>query len=128
MSKSVEALIILLAVLGYLVGPITLIWAWIRWIRQPKQWSAASCLSLAGLSLASASAVLAASAVVYAQRRGFGWYDPLLLKMMVWGLVLSFSGLVLGIGGIWRRNAIRWQTPLASVATAAFWLLAAALE
>jgi hypothetical protein len=128
MSKSVEAFVVLLAVLGYVVAPITLIWAWIRWIGQPKQWSAASCLSLAGLSLATASGVLAASAIVYAQIHGFGWYDPSLLRLMLWGLVLSFCGLVLGLGGAWQRSVIRWQTPLASVATAAFWLLAAALE
>jgi hypothetical protein len=128
MSKSVGALIILLAVFGYVVAPITLIWAWIRWIGQPKQWSAASCLSLAGLSLATASAILAASSIVYAQIHGFEWYDPLLLKMMLWGLVLSFGGLVLGLGGAWQKSVTRWQTPLASVATAAFWLLAAALE
>jgi hypothetical protein len=128
MSKSVEALIVFLAVLGYVVASITLIWAWFRWIVRPKQWSAASCLSLAGLSLASASAVLAGWAVVHARKHGFEWYDPLLLSMMLRGLVLSSDGLVLGLAGIWRRSVIRWQTPLASVATAAFWLPAAALE
>jgi hypothetical protein len=118
----------LLGILGYVVAPITLIWAWIRWIGQPKLWSPAPCFSLAGLSLATVSAILAASSVVYAQIHGFGWYDPLLLKLMMWGLVLSFGGLVLSLGGVWQKNAVRWQTPVASVAMAAFWLLAAALE
>ena len=129
MSRSVEALMALMALLGYIVAPVTLISAWIRWISQPRHWSATSVCSFASLVLATASGMVAISSVVWAQAiGGFGWYDPRLMKMMAWGLLLSVSAVVLSFGGVWRRNELRWQSPVASIGTAAFWLLVAALQ
>jgi hypothetical protein len=50
---------------GYLLSPTILIWGWARWIRLPKQNTAAGVLSLCGFILATASALVAVSGMVY---------------------------------------------------------------
>jgi hypothetical protein len=85
-------------------------------------------LSLAGFTLASASALLAISAVVYAQAIGFPFYDPRLLRAYRWGCLLSISGIVFAISGVWRKSPLRWLAPACSVGTLLFWLMATTSE
>jgi len=66
--------------------------------------------------------------VGYAVTHGFGWYDPLLLRGMLVGLLLSLGGILFGLGGVWRPNPLRWHAPISAVATLAFWLLTASME
>ncbi len=128
MSTSVQIVVGMLAVLGYMVAPATLIWGWARWAQQPRLRTIPSTLSLLGFILASASALLAVSAMIYARIHGFRFYDPMLLRIMGIGSLLSVGGFVFGLSGIWKANPVRWHAPVSAVATLAFWLLAATME
>jgi hypothetical protein len=113
-------------VLAYLVPPTLLVWGWTRWVRSPKLRSIGSVLSLIGFSLATASALLAVLTVGYAQIHHFPYYDPLLLRIIRWGVLLSFCGIVFGIDGVWRPNPLRWHAALISgLAMLAFWIMVA---
>jgi hypothetical protein len=126
MSRSIQVVFGILFALGYLVAPIMLIWGWARWMAQPKPRTAASILSLIGFILATASAVLAIVSVIYAHViHGFPFYDPLLLRIFRWGLLLSGAGFVFGISGVWGRSSLRWHAPACAVGTVAFWMPAA---
>jgi len=114
--------------LGYLVAPVVLVWGWAWWGVQPKLKTVPSILSLIGFILATASALLAVSSVVYAQIHGFRYYDPLLLRIFRWGLLLSLAGILFGVAGVWRKNSLRWHTPACALGTLAFWIVAASGE
>jgi hypothetical protein len=118
----------ILVVLGYVIAPVVLIWGWTRWAVDHSQSTICSILSLMSFILASASAVLAVSTVVYAQIHHFPYYDPTLLRIFRWGLLLSLAGILCGIGGVWRRNTLRWYAPISGLGTLAFWIMAASGE
>ena len=129
MSISVQITVVLLWVAGYVLSPVMLVWGWARWFRQPKLKTLPAILSLLGFILASASALLAASAVAFSlMRGGFPYYDPVLMKIFGVGGLLSLSGLLFGVGGVWRASSLRWHSPLSAVATLAFWIAAAVGE
>ncbi|MFZ0561850.1 MAG: hypothetical protein WAM43_09575 [Terriglobales bacterium] len=128
MSTSVEIIVGILAIVGYLLAPVVLVWGWVRWIQQPKLRTISAVLSLLGFILASASALLAVSAAGYAQIHRFGFYDPSLMKIMAIGFLLSVGGFLFGVAGVWKSSSLRWHAPVSAVATLAFWLLAASME
>jgi len=115
--------------MGYLLAPMMLIWGWIRWINKREKLGRPFFLSLIGFILSTASGVLAVSAIVYAVTiHGFQFYDPRLLRIYLWGFLLSAGGIVLGLTGVSAPNALRWQAPLAGLGMLAFWMSAAAGE
>jgi hypothetical protein len=71
--------------------------------------------------------LLAISSVTYAHilPNGFPFYDPTLMRIYRWGALLSAAGFCLGIGGLWRKNSLRWHSPIGAFGMLAFWLLAA---
>lgn len=114
---------------GYLLSPIILIWGWVRWLRLPKQKTVTSGLSFLGFILATLSALVAVSGMIYSLAiGGFPYYDPRLMKIMAVGGLLSLGGLTFGLSGIWRPNSLRWHAPVSAIATLAFWLAAVAGE
>jgi hypothetical protein len=114
---------------GYVAAPALLIWGWVRWTQRPKPRSLCSILSLAGFSLATASALLAVLATMYAfSIGGFPFYDPRLLKIFRLGILLSLIALALGISGVWRPSSLRWHAPACGVGTLMFWTMAASSE
>jgi hypothetical protein len=117
-----------LLLIAYIITPVSLIWGWIRWGRTPKSETISSILSMVGLILATCSAILAVSSVAYANVHAFRFYDPLLMKIFKWGILLSAVGFFIGVGGIWRKNSLRWHSPLSSLGMLVFWVLAAAGE
>jgi hypothetical protein len=117
-----------LATLGYVVGPVALVWGWVRWVRHPKLWKVTSVFSLFGFLLATASALLAISSVAYARVHYFPYYDPLLMRILRLGALLSMAGFAFAIGGVWRKNVLRWFAVASAVGTIAFWVLAAEAE
>jgi hypothetical protein len=124
-----EILFGFLAALGYIIAPIMLIWGWIRWITLREQIGPPFILSFVGFILSTGSALIAISLVAYALMiRGFGYYDPHLLRIFRWGLLLSLGGVVLGFTGVARQNVLRWHAPLAGLGTLAFWIIAASGE
>ena len=118
-----------LFLVGYVLSPTILFWGWTRWVRRPKQRSIPAVLSLLGFVLATASALLAVSAATYSfVIGGFPYYDPLLMKIMGVGDLLSLGGLLFALSGIWQTSTLRWHAPVSAIATFAFWLAAAAGE
>jgi hypothetical protein len=95
------------------------------WAKSPKLRTIASVLSLIGFILATASALLVLLSAAYAQIHHFPYYDPLLLRIFRWGLLLSFCGMVFGIGGVWRLSSLRWHAPVSGLGMLAFWIMAA---
>jgi len=125
-SKSVEILLSILIILGFIVAPVDLVWGWISWIQSPKSRTVTSVLSLIGFTFATFSALLAIATLIYAQRiHGFGFYDPLYMRLIRWGSLLSATGLLFGLGGVWRRNPLRWHSLLATLGTLAYWVIVA---
>ena len=114
---------------GYLLSPTILIWGWARWLRLPKQKTVTSVLSLLGFILATLSALVAVSGMIYSFAiGGFPYYDPRLMKIMAVGGLLSLGSLTFSLSGIWRANSLRWHAPVSAIATLAFWLAAVAGE
>lgn len=118
----------ILFVLGaYLALPVVLVVGWVRWARRRQTGSARP--SLAGFSLGTASALLALGVMVYERAAGgFQFYDPALLRIYRWGLLLSVAGLVFGGVGLRWPGPIRWYAPVAAAGTLLFWLGMAAGE
>ena len=113
---------------AYLGPPALLIWGWLRWRMRPKLWTAFSVLSLVGFGLATVSALLALSTIVYAQVHHFPYYDPLLLRIFRSGAALSIGGILFGIAGVWRPSSLQWHAPASAMVTLVFWIVAASGE
>ena len=128
MQILVGALFVALFVAGYLVAPIMLVWGWARWAVQPRTRTVPSFLSLIALIFSTASALLAICTTAYALVRPFRFYDPLLLRIYRWGILLSLAGIIFGICGLWRHSSLRWHAPTSAVATLAFWIVTASME
>jgi hypothetical protein len=125
LNKSVEILLLVLAVWAWIVTPVILIWGWVRWTKTPKSKTVSSIFSLSGFLLATSSALLAIASVTYANIHPFPFYDPLLMKIYRRGALLSIAGFCLAVGGVWRRNSLRWHSPVGALGMLAFWLIVA---
>ena len=119
---------IIMGLATYLAPLVLLIWGWIRWVEQPKLRTVLSILSLTGFILATASALLAASSIGYAQVHHFPYYDPFLLRIFAWGALLSLGSFVFGIGGVWRQSSLRWHAPASGACMLVFWIMIASAE
>lgn len=129
MSTFMKAFYWALIVGGFVGAPTLLVWGWFRWMLRPKQRDLCSILSVAGFLFATASGLLAVSSVMYSVGvGGFRYYDPRLLKIFRWGLLLSLVGVVLGISGVWRPSSTRWHAPASAVGTLMFWIMAISWE
>jgi len=63
-----------------------------------------------------------------AARGGFRYYDPPLMKIYGIGILLSLSGLLAGLGGVWKKNPLRWHAPVLSLGMLLLWVLWASSE
>src|SRR5258708_15644353 len=120
---------ILFVISTYMLLPAAIIWGWIRWIRYEKARSVISYFAAIGFAFATASGLLAVSAIIFAHHiRGFPFYDPRLLKIYRWGALLSLTGITFAAGGAWKPSPLRWLAPACTLGTLLFWLGAAAGE
>lgn len=136
MTASMDIFFAALLFLAYIVAPIMLCWGWVRWtIQRSRQWTIPSTLSFAGFVCASASALFAICVILYGLSGGFE-HTPgfagdsqnyeLGARCIAIGASLSAIGIISALGGIWRRNQLRWHAPVSAIATLGFWLLATA--
>lgn len=117
---------VLFVILICLVSPATMLWGWIRWARNIKPKTLTAALALIGFALATLSALLAIGSLVYGQAiGGFPFYDPRLLRIYLWGCLLSLGGIVVSLGGVWRPSPLRWHAAACSLGTLIFWVVMA---
>jgi hypothetical protein len=70
------------------------------------------------------SALIAVCSSLYASARGgFAYYDPKLITVYRAGFLLALGGLISGVGGVWRPNALRWYSPALSIAMIVLWCI-----
>jgi hypothetical protein len=128
MSIANTIVIFALLALAYLATPVMLVLGWRRWSMRANASTPSSISSLAGLTLASMSALLGFATLVYARFHHFGYYDPILMRIYRWGAVLSCGAVLFSFAGAWGRNAIRWYAPACAIGTLSFWIMAGASE
>jgi len=123
------AVLVLFAIEIYLAVPAAMISGWVRWIKRRQPQTLSSILSLIGFTLASASGLLAISSVLYAQTiGGFPYYDPSLLRIYRWGVLLSLAAIMFAISGAWRPSPLRWYAPACAAGMLVFWFMSASGE
>lgn len=127
MRGATQSIVLVLFVAAiYIALPAVMIWGWVRWFKRTQPRTLLAILSLIGFTLATASGLLATSAMLYARAvGGFPFYDPLLLRIYRWGALLSLSGTVFALIGVWRPGPLRWHAPTCAVGTLLFWFAAA---
>jgi|SRR4051812_31707820 hypothetical protein len=105
-----------------LVGPVSMIWGWLDWLMKPAMRGSLKYLSLIGFTFGSASIGLAAGSIAYsASIDGFGYYDPLLMKIFRTGFDLSVLGVFFGVAGVWRKHLLRWRAVVLPLSTLFMW-------
>jgi hypothetical protein len=102
-----------------------LVWGWGAWMQKPHSRSWASHLSFFAFALATASALLALISMCCGP---WAYYDPKLLRIYRLGCLISLTGILFSIGGVWRPSTLRWFAPACSFGALLFWLGAAASE
>jgi hypothetical protein len=110
-----------LAICLFVVLPAAMIWGWVRWWKriQPRT---LSIFSLVGFVLATASGLVAVGSIIYVHKVGsVPYWDPVLLRSLRWGALLSFSGLAFGLIGVWRPGPLRWHAPACALGILFFW-------
>lgn len=113
----------------YAALPIAMIWGWVRWFGNHESKSAFPLISLTGLALSTGSAFLAIAAAVYVRLiGGFPYSDPGLMRIYRWGGILAILGILFGIAGMFRKNALRWHAPLCALGMLLFWIMTAVQE
>jgi|SRR2546428_3974851 len=125
---AIESIVVILGISMYIAMPVVLVWGWVRWSKCTQPRTVFSTLSLIGFTLATASGLLAIFTIFYAFAIGFRYYDPPLLRIYRWGLLLSLSGFLFAISGVWRSNPLRWHAPAGAVGMFLFWFVAASSE
>jgi hypothetical protein len=126
---AVQWLLIALAVILYVGLPVTLFTGWKQWVRRPPGDRFTAFISLPGFVFASMSAALAIGTTLYSIAiGGFRFYAPSLLVIYRFGFSLALGGFILGLGGVWKRNPLRWHAPLLSLGMFLLWLLWASGE
>ncbi|MGA2650126.1 MAG: hypothetical protein ABSF28_06375 [Terracidiphilus sp.] len=117
------------ASLSFLALPLVMVWGWLRWVKRNEPSTLLSTLFVVGFGLATTSELLAISMVLYARiSGGFGFYDPVLMRIYAAGMMLSLVGLALAVVGLWRASPLRWHAIVCTAATLLYWFLQAANE
>jgi len=113
-----------LIIAAYVGVPVILISGWVRWWRGSDAGNVVSRFALAGFVVGSASAALALSTFVYSLAiGGFPYWDFRLIKIYGVGLFLSLAAMALSLGGVFRRNTLRWHAPALSAGILILWVL-----
>ena len=112
-----------------LAGPLMIAWGWFRFVRRGHMRDRKLWLPFAALLLATASSVLALGALLDARAiAGDPYSDPLFMRMLAIGIILSLTAFAAGLLGAAYRNPLRWLAPTASLCMFIFWFIAASLQ
>lgn len=129
MSDAVNSILsAILLLMVYAVVPGVMVWGWVRWIRRKQAQTVSSVLSVLGLVLATASFLLALSAILYARSiPGYNssYPDPMafiIIKRS--GALLSLAATASAVGGVWRPSLLRWHSLVGALGALFFWLAA----
>jgi hypothetical protein len=113
----------------YIGLPALMIWGWKWWARDKHPQSLFSILSVISLGFATAACMLSIATMIYARAiGGFPFYDPRLLAIYRWGLLLSLAGMLFGIGGAFRKGPLRQIAPISAAVMLMFWFMSAMTE
>jgi len=113
----------------YIAVAVVTVWGWVRWSKRVQPRTVASILSLIGFALATASAILGISTLLYARAvHSFPINDPLLLRIFGCGALLSLSSTVFAILGIWRPGPLRWHALACGIVNLLLWFALAMAE
>ena len=124
MNEIANIVLGLFALIVIFAGPVLMIWGWLDWALKPNAEGWLKFLSLSGFTFGSASVFLAAGSLAYSSSiGGFAFYDPLLMKIYRTGFLLSLSGLIFGLLGIWRKHLLRWRAIGLSLSTMLMWFV-----
>jgi uncharacterized BrkB/YihY/UPF0761 family membrane protein len=123
MKRSIEEVVLVAYVICVYFGlPVAIIAGWIHWAKRRGSVTLLSLFSVVAFGLATCSALIALSSLVYAHRiGGFPFYDPRLMRIYRWGGWLSLVAVVLGLIGCWRRGPLRWYAPICAAGMLIFW-------
>jgi hypothetical protein len=123
------SVLVVLGIAMYVAVPAISFFGLRRWLHVRSERGSFFLPSLIGFGLGMASVLLVLSAMVWgAARGGFRYYDPPLMKIYGIGILLSLSGLLAGLGGVWKRNPLRWHAPILSLGMLLLWVLWASSE
>ena len=96
-----------------------IVFCWIRWARAKQPRTLSSILSFAGLTLATASVLLAFVPSLYSgtsdNSRGLG-------------LWVSLAAVFFAVCGAWRPHPLRWRALACGAGMVVFWFLSLVLE
>jgi tellurite resistance protein TehA-like permease len=124
-----KIVIVLLEFDIYIAVPAVIVWGWLRWTNLKKQWTAFPILSLVGFAVATISGLLAITGAIFARAvGGFSFFNPTLLEIYWCGPLLSVTGMIFAIIGLWRPNSLRWHAPICAFGTLLFWIAMATAE
>jgi hypothetical protein len=112
-----KAMVATLIVCGPWVAVI--VFSWIRWARAKQPRTLSSILSFAGLTLATASVLLAFVPSLYS-----GTSD----NARALGLWVSLAAVFFAVCGAWRPHPLRWRALACGAGMVVFWLLSLVLE
>jgi hypothetical protein len=96
-----------------------IVFSWIRWARAKQPRTLSSILSFAGLTLATASILLAFVPSFYS-----GTSD----NARALGLWVSLAAVFFAVCGAWRPHSLRWRALACSAGMIVFWFLSLVLE
>ena len=127
--KIFELIFEVVSILAFVMTPLVVAWGWIRWARSEKRWTTLAVLSFCGFALATGSVALAVALSIYGHATGgFEFCDPRLTRVYAIGMLLSASGLILSLAGIWRFNSLRWHAFICSLGILVYWFALAEAE
>lgn len=112
----------------YIGLPTMTAWGWLRWSNQRDYKDFCPFVSLLAFACATLSGLFALISIAYVQGAHLTFYDVRWARLLRIGLLVSASGILLSLIGIWRRSSLRWHAPLCSFGTLFLWVILAAMD
>ena len=118
-----------LIIAGYVSIPLLAISGWMRWRNARNERKRVWHPSFIGFVLGCASLVWAVGSIVFVRAiGGFPYYDPHLRLIYRTGLLISLFALLVSLGGLISKTALRWHAPALSLLMLLLWIFWAAGE